>query len=467
MQQPSSRTLFVIVTLENVCLLTGNSFRYGARSGKSDHIDILRRMKLAAGRIMSMNSDPRRRRSILPSPGTLVTAAAVAYGSYRVVSWVWNAWNDRNEDNEHQTQYSGGQPRTSAVDSFRESPHRRSQSQQQWRLRRARLERCRNEIATALKDFLPSLRRSIELATDTSEETKALKMLRADKLNGIMPKEYQERDLWDTVKVQSFTRMITTAYAHAILFLVLTVQVNLLGGRLFDEQMRNHESSQSLGDDSVASDRMSSYQESHRLVLTRTYEYFFQRGIASLVQTVERAVSDVLADWDVTDPSSLHTSRDILDDAISKIRDAVEGRNGRRRSRRPRSMIRFLLPPEPCLDAPVADELAQSILDETWDLMESPVLEDAQRDCLNVTFDLMRDQGWGTMFCNPDAPQHASSPWTTKPLASVITQLKHTSNSFYKAPGTLVLAPRPVVNIYVTAMERLPSVLELGDVSFN
>ena len=66
--------------------------------------------------------------------------------------------------------------------------------------------------------------------------------------------------------------------------------MNLLGGRLFDEQMANHASSQSLGDDSVASDRMGSYQASHRLVLTRTYEYFFQRGIAALVKTVERAV---------------------------------------------------------------------------------------------------------------------------------------------------------------------------------
>jgi peroxin-3 len=299
-----------------------------------------------------------------------------------------------------------------------------------------------------------------------SQETKLLKKLRADKANGILPNEHEERDLWDAIKLQTFTRMITTAYAHTILFLVLTTQVNLLGGRLFDEQMVNHASSQSLGDDSVASNRMGSYQASHRLVLTRTYEYFFQRGIKFLVQTVERAVADVLADWDVTDPASMHTSREMVESAISKIRDAVEGRNGRRRSRRPR-MIRFLLPPEPGLDAPVPDELAQAILDETWDLMESPVLEDAQRDCLNITFDLMRDEGWGAIFVDANAPQHASSPWTTKPLATVITKLKRASNSFYKESEALRLDPRPVANLYVGAMERLPSVLELADVSFN
>lgn len=411
----------------------------------------------------NMNSDPRRRRrrSNIPSPGALVTAAVVAYGGYRVVSWAWNQWNGGREEEDTEIHFSDRQPRAAATN------NRNSPGQQQWRLRRARLERCRDETTTALKDFLPTLRRAIEGETDTTTETKLLKKLRADKANGILPKEHQERDLWDSIKIQAFTRMISTAYAHTILYLVLTTQVNLLGGRLFDEQMANHASSQSLGDDSVASDRMGSYQASHRLVLTRTYEYFFQRGIATLVKTVERAVGDVLADWDVTDPASMHTSREMVEEAVSKIRDAVEGRNGRRRSRRPRSMIRFLLPPETGLEAPVPDELAQTILDETWDLMECPVLEDAQRDCLDITFDLMRDEGWGAIFTDSNSPRHASSAWTTKPLANVITQLKRASNSFYKAPGTLRLDARPVANLYVSAMERIPSVLELADVSFN
>jgi hypothetical protein len=394
----------------------------------------------------------------------VAAAAVVAYGTYRLANWAWTAWNGRTEDEQHEFSGAAAAHRARSADMY--ESRRSPVQQQQWRLRRARLERCRDEVATALKDFLPTLRRTIEQATDTSAETKALKKLRADKLSGILPKENQERDLWDAIKVSAFTRMVSTAYAHSILLLVLTVQVNLLGGRLFHEQMQNHESNRSLGDDSVASDRMSSYQASHRLVLTKTYDYFFQRGIASLVQTVERAVSDILSDWDVTDPSSMHMSRDMMEEALVKIRDTMEGHTGRRRSRRPRSlMMRFLLPPEP--DAHVLDELAQAILDETWDLIESPVLEDAQRDCLNVTCDLMRDKYWGTLFLNTDSPHHASSVLTTRPLAGVITQLKHTSNSFYEAPKTLVITPRPTANIYATALEGLPSVLELADVSFN
>ena len=414
-----------------------------------------------------MNSDPsgrRRRRNNHLSVGTLATAAVVAYGTYRLANWAWTTWNGRTNDeskDEHQEFSASAHP------AYTHENRRIPAQQHQWRLRRVRLERCRDEAATALKDFLPTLQRAVEQATDTSAETKALKKLRADKLSGIPSKDHEERDLWDAVKVQAFTRMVSTAYAHSILFLVLTVQVNLLGGRLFHEQMRNQASNRSLGNDSVASDRMSSYQKSHRLVLTRTYEHFFQRGIASLVQSVERAVSDVLRDWDVTNPSSMHTSRDMVEEALSQIRDVIEGRIAQRRSRRPRSMIRFLLPPEPGLDAHNHDELAQAILDETWDLMESPVLEDAQRDCLNVTFDLMRDKCWGKIFCNNDAPLHASSAWTSKPLASVITQLKRTSNSFYKSSEIQMLPPHPAVNIYASTMEKLPAVLELADVSFN
>lgn len=395
---------------------------------------------------------------------SMFTTAVVAYGTYRLANWAWQAWNPKPEEED-----AHGYTETAATDRARSGNPR--VQQQKWKLRRQRLERCREETVSALQNFLPTLKGALEEPTDVSSETQALKQLRAQKRNGEVVERSTEKDLWDVLKVQAFTRMISTAYAHTILFLVLTVQVNLLGGRLLDEQMRTQASTQSLGDDSVASDRMSSYQSSHKLVLTQTYEHFFQRGVASLVQTVERAVADVLGDWDVTDPSSMHTTREMVEEALQKVRDTVEGRTqNRRRHTRPRSILRFLLPPPEQSSwnpAAVPDELAQSILDETWDLLESPVLEDAQRDCLSTTFDFMRDQHWGTIFVNPNLPGHAASVFVATPLAHVITQLKHSSNSFYKPPDAPPYAPKPAVNSYVSAMERLPTVLELGDVSFN
>ncbi len=438
---------------------------------------------------------PRRWRA--PSLSSVVTAAVVAYGTYRLVSWAWNNLSDHRreeEENDDFTEvYSRSTRRENATqrrDSLRSDFHN-DPSVHSYRLRRQRMDRCRGETIKAMDDFLPTLRRAIEAATDTIAETQELKRLREERRVSISNSEGaengslqlqpelkdRETELWDVIKEQSVTRAIATAYAHTILFLVLTVQVNLLGGRLLEEQVSNKSSSSSRNSaDSGASDRLESYQASHRMVLLKTYEFFFDRGVVALVQTVRRAVSAVLSDISVSDPSSLHMTRETFERIISDIRNVLEGRGpsspGQSRSRRnrPLSLLRFLLPPEAGLEATIPDELARTILDETWDLLESPVLEDAQRDCLGVTFELMRDHGWGNIFA-ADAYDESQTRWTSKPLANVVIQLKNTSKSFFEqglSGGEFsVFGPRSVVNAYLGAMEMLPSVLELADVSFG
>lgn len=307
-----------------------------------------------------------------------------------------------------------------------------------WKDRRQRLARCREETRKALHNFMPTVRTTIEGATNTSKETKELKKLRAEKSD-----EERQAELWETIKTCAVTRMVATAYAHTILVLVLTVQIHLLGGKLFQKQQQHEQSEED----------MDSYQTSHRQVLLHTYAYFFDKGLLSLVQSVRRSVSHVLGDWDVSDPSSLNMTQDMLEQALQEIRNVVLYGTSKRTSRRsPRSLLRFLLPPE-TIGAEETDDLSQSILDETWDLLESPVLEDAQAECLNVTFDVMRDQGYSKLF--------DSEQTTTQPLAKVIAQFKQTSNTFYnhEEPSSS--------NDYYYSLEKLPSLLELGDVSFQ
>lgn len=400
-----------------------------------------------------------------PSTGTVVAAAAVAYGAYKLANWAWN--NVRNDPIQNDTEED------------KERGHTRNTTEtnpQMWRMRRQRMTRCRDETAKALEGFLITLRKTVEDKTNTTKETQALKKLRTERgeMDETLRRE-QEKELWDIIKVRSVTRMMATAYAHAILFVVLTVQVNLLGGRLFEEQTRKSYSSEAsmVSNDSAASDRMGNYQASHKFVLMHTYQYFFERGLVSLISTVEQAVEEVLMDWDVLDRSTLHMSRETFEEAIQDIRSLVEeGRSSRAssRQRRPRSLLRFLMPPSANLEVSLDDELASSILDETFDLLESPVVSDAQKDCLNATFEMMRDQHWGTIFetDSTNAPQDVARSWTTKPLASVLTKLKYTSNSFYTSPDAdSDYAPQTMVSSFCALMEGLPSVLEMGDVSFN
>lgn len=407
----------------------------------------------------------RRQRSSAPSVGSMVTVAVVSVGIYRLASWAWESWNNTNMNDEEADLRE--QPILSGMRDVLLSDPPQQQNQQnhrqRWRLRRQRLERCREETSNALRDFLPTLRRAIENLTDITEETKKLKKLRSERRD---EQRFEEKELWDSIKIKAVTRMITTAYSHSILFLVLTMQVHLLGGRLFVEQIKLQTTSSTIGVDSLASDRMSSYQASHRLVLTSTYDFFFEKGIGLLLQTVEGAVMTVISDWDVTNPESMYTRFDVLNDAIQRIREIVEGRT-RRSPRRPRSLLRFFLPPEQGAEPTVADDLAQSILDETWDLIESPVFEDAQRETLSTTFDMMRDQSWSKIFVEGQnsLPQHASCHYTTKPLAHVVTKLKATSNSFFDQEQAAPLSSG--ANRYIPTIQRIPTIVELGDVSFN
>lgn len=415
----------------------------------------------------------RNRRSRGPSLGTVAATAVIAYGTYRLASWAWSTWygedNPRHEEEQilFESNHTGN---------FNNYPSREMKPHQ-WRNRRQRMVRCREEAMKAIHGFLPTLRRVIEEKTSTSMQTESLKQLRSQRDE---PTTRQaEKELWEIIKVKAVTRMVATAYAHSILFLVVTVQVNLLGGKLFEEQLRDSSSDDGMG--SVASDRMEAYSSSHKLVLQHTYQYFFDQGLDSLVASVERAAQKGLENWNVLDASSLNISKEAFDQAIHNIRAEEEQARASSRTKRPRSFMRFLMPRTESLEETVTDELARWILDETWDLLESPILMDAQRDCLDCTFSKMRDEYWGKIFDvdeqnSSDLPRHAANRTVTRPLAHVVTRLKHTSKSFYKSSQQLqpsdgfmpvTAVPGFTANSYCAAVEHLPSVLELADVSFN
>jgi peroxin-3 len=229
-------------------------------------------------------------------------------------------------------------------------------------------------------------------------------------------------------------------------------------------------------------------------VLTHTYEHFFAKGLASLVNAVEKAATAALADWNVLDPSSLRFTLEEFDEGIRKVRVLVGEGSSVSGSSTP-TLLRFLQPPpaEGSSTPPkINDELARSILDETWDLLESPVLEDALDSCLATTFGMMRDLHWGTVFederPSPSgmAGSKAHPTYGTRPLATVLTKLKKTASSFYDGGRALAAesegmtkaggkqgereTPGPAAafpSSYFAALEQLPAVLELADVSFS
>jgi hypothetical protein len=377
------------------------------------------------------------------------------------------------------------------------------------RERQLRMGRCRLESSRAMTDFLPTLRGAIARETDVSGETAELRRLRArrraiaetkkrgtDDDDGgvetdhrIAPEEdgndgdedailEKERCLWNSIKNKSVTRLITTAYAHTVIFLTLNVQVNLLGGRLLREEQEEDEEA-TAGPEQHASSSSSSataadrYRSSHQTVLSKTYHHLFAEGIPSMVELVGTEVRRVLRDWDALDDDVA------LQDVSAWLRCARDGIERGRDGDGTSALVRFVVPPQEETggvggidrdDADEPDELAGYILDETYDLLESPAFASAERECLDSTFDRLQTRVLGTMFIEMDRI----------PLVNAITFLqKGAVSTFHKPPshrdemknwgGILGMMEEPLPsfpNDYISKLARLDAVQELSNVCF-
>ena len=517
----------------------------------------------------------RRQRSHNPlQTATTVAAAAVAaYGTYRLASWAWDSfWNNNTDEQTEQDdacvensagqRHHASQHSTPLRNGTGSSPTTKSAQRRRRHalVRQHRITRCRSETTAALSDFLPTLKQTIESSTDFSSETAELKKIRkarGDRLRRRMEADMttggvvagaetsdgkreetpgkdkkaeeedhaerrRETELWETIKVRSLSRLLVTAHGHSLLLLVLSVQVHLLGGRLFREEEAEaeaeaeHNNTKSGGEVEITtgaaanndgfsttsslglhsrtgpkskssrSSSMPSYQATHRTVLTQTYGHFFASGLAELMQVVQEAVSQVFEKYDVTDPDTMNLSDEEFNGAIDAVRSIVEESVGVGSALRS-ALVRYIVQPEDNIstseDNGTGDAIAAHILEETWDILESPTFAAAERDVLDLTYGMLREGGWGGIFpptssmadLKMDVPQssqassvHGGSSATSRPLAQIVTQLRRTTNTFYAGVdrGSETYEGQ-TPNVYLPAVDRLPTLLELGDVGFN
>ncbi|KAL3776697.1 hypothetical protein ACHAWO_003110 [Cyclotella atomus] len=481
---------------------------------------------------MYTNRHDRRRRRRAPhqSPfstaATVATAAALAYGAYKLGSYIWNSYQDHSdiESEEEADEYkyensrgrniNGTEPRSNyrsrrSRGDWSETNHRRrshrpspgegyvhhnefrssgvaSISEDEERptvsslVRNARMARCRTEISRAMMDFLPTLKRAVAKQTDVTGETEELKRLRVARREGDATEEGRgrERKLWNDIKNKSVTRLVTTAYAHTIVLLVLTVQVNLLGGRLLREDGGDGEAA------SEETDSFDRFRASHQLVLAKTYEHIFATGIPFLVEVVSKVVEIVVQDWDVLGSVDNGGKKDVVSMQdisfwVEQIRDEVEQRSHKGVSVAT-VLAQFIIPDESennqvgSSGDEITDDLARFILDETYDLVESPTFANSERACLDSTFSHLQSNGYGKLFSGPRNDEEI-------PLAAAITHLQKTTvSTFYKPPsrkdeieswgGVFGMMEEPLpsdANVYIPILERLGAVLQLSNVCFD
>lgn len=338
------------------------------------------------------------------------------------------------------------------------------------RERTSRMARCRLESSRAMLDFLPTTKGAIAKETDLSQETEELKELRAEKREINEMKKQQtvhddyetynnskleviikrERFLWNSIKNKSLTRLITTVYAHTVIFLILNVQVNLLGGRLLRDELEK----QQITSSSAPAGAVDRYRSSHQIVLSKTYHHLFAIGIPSIAKAVRKEVTRILQDWDVLNDNG--TMQDVST-WLQSVRDGIEHHRRREEGASSSALVQFVIGQESeDSDDTTSDELARYILDETYDLLETPTFAIAERDCLDATFDQLNKSLLLTLFAGKDQQI---------PVVNVVTHMQKAAVlTFHKPLSHRNKASNP--NAYIANLERLDAVQELSNVCF-
>ena len=364
------------------------------------------------------------------------------------------------------------------------------------RTRRQRLLHCRQKTITAINACLPAIQPIIEDLTSTSQTTKQLKELRKkqkknsnkddddvkEESSSSKKKDYNNNnnnnniqlqdELWKHIVIETTTRMIASSYAYTLLFLSFTVQLHWISGNrttlLAQQQDTNNASS-------------STSTEVAQGMLLQSHQYLLEEGIPLLVSTIRRSVESVLLqnesmDW--TKPTQFLTQNDIQQVLYKQLPRVLKYGSSAKSSSMDnnvppspsRNWIRFVLPDEECFD-PI------------WDICSSPVWEDAQEQVLETIWYklLLEDDidGWKQLFADTTTSQQ-------QPVAKVVAQFKKASNLvFTKGISTTTSQEQShqsglssswssagsssstYNSSFAARLQKLPTVLELGDVSFQ
>ena len=393
--------------------------------------------------------------------------------------------------------------------------------------RRQKLIRCRSQTRVAFHTCFQTVKPVIENLTESSRQTKELKTLRRRRLSlkqsGQQLLEQQENDrtdeeiptspiatdekqqerelrqlqeheeeLWREILVETTTRMMTSSYAHALLLLSLTVQFHWLAST-----------------SEFHPDSSEGQQRKQEALLMQSHRYFLNEGIPLLVSTVRRSVERVFfgdgdEDEDIFDgtqtthnksssqwrnPSAQFvSSKDVEQTLYRQLPQVLDdlGMGNRRRCRR-RNWIRFVLPDE-------------EVFDPVWDICKSPVWEDAQEQVLGfLWYKILRDgdgnnnsspndcdssRGWGKVFRtngkiddthsdDNGTEQYQKKQPQQQPLVKVMTHFKKAASALFEetvnkkdddCSKDLRCETRSTM---IGRLQTLPTVLELGDITFQ
>ncbi|TRY98138.1 hypothetical protein DNTS_028491 [Danionella cerebrum] len=232
--------------------------------------------------------------------------------------------------------------------------------------------------------MLPTLREAIIHHLNSESLTTLLKTKPVNKL-----------EIWEDLKIISFTRSIVAVYSTCMLVVLLRVQLNIIGGYLYL-------------DNSVT--KNGTYLSS--------IQHLLGEGLIELIMVVKKAVQEVLGPLCLKQSLSLQE----LEQQLSLIRELVEEESA---SSKHKTLSCYMMPDEENTLASQACGLTENdvttikLLNETRDMLESPDFNTVLHTCLNRGFVRFLDniaeffrppQGDTSPSSTPDQLSHVSLP---------------------------------------------------------
>jgi hypothetical protein len=172
--------------------------------------------------------------------------------------------------------------------------------------------RIRKQYDIACKSFLPTLRKKILETIDINHTIKQIKELRSQVQNSNNPNDLQlndaENQLWEDVKISSFSTLFLTIYMVSALTTLLKIQLHVLARSFLhktDSNSSNSTSSDtthsetSKNDDNLSSGNFDN--EMFIMFVEGVYRQLFSNGISFFSNIVTEQVKEDMQEWIVKD----------------------------------------------------------------------------------------------------------------------------------------------------------------------
>ena len=183
--------------------------------------------------------------------------------------------------------------------------------------------RVRKEYSTQALEFLPLLQTRILEAVDFDhayDQLRELKHLRAANKDAV----FDIDDLWEQIKVSSFTFMFVTAYMGSMLCCLLQVQLHIQARGLHNLSGESEEKSTNTKNDLLTDsyfDKMDGVEMGE--LTSATYTNIYCKGLRQVTKLVRTATEKEMADWPVCDTSFDVNLRSVVE-KLSCLRKSIE-----------------------------------------------------------------------------------------------------------------------------------------------